>query len=327
MDLPIYSDNAELGEIGETIVKEIVQTQLKWRFRKNHLEDDFGIDAFIDIINASKQLTGKYINLQIKTGESYFVEKDVRGWIYRGERKHLNYYLNHDSPVIILLVDDKLRKVFWCLCDKKKIELTSKNWKIVVPFTQILQASSKAELEKHISPVVDYASQLEYYWKLFTEHERIVFNIKKPIIQKLQFSNIVDAFQKMAMNEKLLEHCKNKIDIWIDDYNFDDRELFQIPETKKWVNKLSKKIEGWSYFLAKDVETAAFLKVMQLCQSSYRNVDGTIIFDQKDLNNFLIKSYEDLNKFSQKHEIAENVVAELSKQIDVFLNRKYQAQE
>jgi hypothetical protein len=35
MDLPIYDKNAKKGEDGLTIVKRIVERELKWRFRKN----------------------------------------------------------------------------------------------------------------------------------------------------------------------------------------------------------------------------------------------------------------------------------------------------
>ena len=42
----------------------------------NHKENDFGIDAFIDVIAEFGQVTGKTIAAQVKTGSSYFKEKN-----------------------------------------------------------------------------------------------------------------------------------------------------------------------------------------------------------------------------------------------------------
>ena len=120
MKLPKYDGPAKKGEEGATIVKAIVEEDLKWIFRKNHQENDFGIDAYIDLITDKNYVTGKSIAIQIKTGDSYFKEQNETGWIFRGKLKHLNYYLNHDIPVIIVLVDDQNKSAYWCLCDPSK---------------------------------------------------------------------------------------------------------------------------------------------------------------------------------------------------------------
>jgi hypothetical protein len=80
MELPKYSQSSKTGEDGITIVKNIVENELKWVFRKNHQENDFGIDAYFDVISEIGQVTGKSIAVQIKTGKSYFTEKK-RFWL------------------------------------------------------------------------------------------------------------------------------------------------------------------------------------------------------------------------------------------------------
>ncbi len=59
MKLPQYDNSSKKGEDGATIVKAIVESELKWIFRKNHQETDFGIDAYIDLITEKGQVTGK----------------------------------------------------------------------------------------------------------------------------------------------------------------------------------------------------------------------------------------------------------------------------
>ncbi len=120
MQLPTYKKSSKLGEIGLSIVKDIIESELDWIFRKNHQEHDFGIDAYIDINTEFGHITGKSIALQVKTGASYFSETNSFGWVYRDSIEHLNYYLNHQIPVVIILVNNLERKVYWCLCDSEK---------------------------------------------------------------------------------------------------------------------------------------------------------------------------------------------------------------
>ena len=64
--------------------------------------DDYGVDAQIETIE-NGYATGKLIAVQIKSGESYFKEPTSEGIVFRGERKHYDYWLNHSLPVIIVL--------------------------------------------------------------------------------------------------------------------------------------------------------------------------------------------------------------------------------
>src|SRR5687768_8647177 len=102
MQLPKYNNSAKKGEDGQTIVRTIVETELNWIFRRNPLETDFGIDSYFDILNEQMEVTGKSIAVQLKSGASYFKKSNSEGWVYRGEIRHLNYYLNHGTPVLIV---------------------------------------------------------------------------------------------------------------------------------------------------------------------------------------------------------------------------------
>jgi len=47
-------------------------------FQKKSSRNDFGIDAYFDIITERYKLTGKSIAVQIKSGDSYF--KNLMNW-------------------------------------------------------------------------------------------------------------------------------------------------------------------------------------------------------------------------------------------------------
>src|SRR5260370_28915451 len=67
-----------------------------WAFRSQYVKD-YGIDAHTEPFDGPHQPSGRLLALQIKSGDSYFREEADGGWWYRGENKHLRYWL---GPVL-----------------------------------------------------------------------------------------------------------------------------------------------------------------------------------------------------------------------------------
>lgn len=118
----------------------------QWIFRE-HKEVDHGIDAHIESI-IEGEVSGRLIALQIKSGSSYFEEETKDGFVFRGESDHLDYWLNHSLPVLLLLVDPLKSAVYWAHVTPASIESTGKGWKITVPKRNLLDGGALEELEK-----------------------------------------------------------------------------------------------------------------------------------------------------------------------------------
>jgi len=328
MELPKYNKSQETGEIGLSIVKKVVESQLNWIFRKNHQEHDFGIDAYIDVIAEFGQVTGKSIALQIKTGKSYFDEETELGWVYRGQMSHLNYYLNHQIPIIILIVNDQTEEIFWCLCDADKTDKAGNNWKIIIPRRQRLTKESKTELAKYISPVIDYVSQLEHFWegnKILKEHDRIMLFVAKDEILEMNFSNLVMSFNRFETSgDDLIIHLRNKIDIFVHGYDYDSRELYEIPEVMQWAREIYKQIDNWPYFLAMD-EASQFVKVLFVAHCNYKRISpNQIEYETSSTVPFLESMFAKLNTFCEKYSISDEVNIDITtKFMNVLTNGEF----
>lgn len=332
MELPNYSKYSRIGEDGITILKKIIDSKLNWLFRVNHKEHDFGIDAYIDVITELGEVTGKSIAIQVKTGQSYFKEKNDIGWIYRGEMSHLNYYLNHDIPVVIVLVNNKTQKAYWCYCDASKTSKANKKWKITIPFSQELTESAKIELLRYVSPVKDYVSQLEHFWtinKRLEEAGNLSLVIDRTDITNLNIIRVKEVFERIQVTKELVLNMKEKLDISIYGYESDSRELYEIPEVKKWVLKAFEEISGWAYFLSKN-EYSSFLRVLQLCKTNievcedeYYFKNGVkkrkIIVDFPSGVPFLLNLFDDLNSFCTKYNFGEDINKQISKNIHEYI--------
>jgi len=114
---PKYNSSRLTGDKGITLVSKIIEDKFNWIFRAIPQEHDFGIDGYIDIVNNESYVTGKSIAIQIKTGPSYFKKKTSYGWEFQGETKHLNYYLNHTSPIVLIIVNLENQQAYWVLFD------------------------------------------------------------------------------------------------------------------------------------------------------------------------------------------------------------------
>jgi hypothetical protein len=109
---------------------------------------DYGIDMHIEIVENGIP-TGQLIAVQIKSGESYFNKIREGKIIYRGKKRHLDYWQFHSIPVLIVLYHPKDDKIYWEKILVKNTIDTGKGWKIGIPMTNVLSVESKTEIEKY----------------------------------------------------------------------------------------------------------------------------------------------------------------------------------
>ncbi|GAO43730.1 DUF4365 domain-containing protein [Flavihumibacter petaseus] len=129
--------------IGVNAVEAIFLKDFKWIFREQPISD-MGIDAHVEIANEGIP-TGQLISLQIKTGESHFQSNEDH-LIYYGSSRHLEYWVNHSLPVILIAHLPNTNETFWELVTLKNVNFTKKAWKINIPRKQVLSSIFLDEL-------------------------------------------------------------------------------------------------------------------------------------------------------------------------------------
>ena len=139
-------NNANTGQTGVHIAGLKFSKELRWLFREQPI-GDYGIDALIEELEDGAP-TGKLIAAQIKTGVSYFKERTETAIVFRGEQKHLNYWLGHQLPVILILVDDVAEVAYWQRVSEDTVERTEKGWKMLVPASQRIEAAQANALKQ-----------------------------------------------------------------------------------------------------------------------------------------------------------------------------------
>ena len=226
-----------------------------------------GIDGHMDIVLDNGDVTGQSIAMQIKTGATFLATRTNAGFVFHGETKHLNFYMNSPLPVIIILCDADSGTCYFEVFDPDKTERTVAGWKMIIPFAQKLGSESKAALLRLVGPQIDHISQLEQHWaftKLMSSMERILFAVDRSNIETKDTTEVESFFARIVSNVSLCEKLQGKIDLSVSGYESDPRELWQIPEVREWFRAAEPKVKYWFYFLVTD-RRAAGIRLLFLC--------------------------------------------------------------
>lgn len=128
-------------DIGVTNVSLRVQERFGWIFRDAR-DKDMGIDGHIETVEDGIP-TGRLIACQIKSGESYFRNANKSRIVYRDNNVHLDYWLNHSLPVIVILYSEIEKEVYWAAVTKDSVTKTAKAWKMDIPRARKLDVSAR----------------------------------------------------------------------------------------------------------------------------------------------------------------------------------------
>lgn len=305
---PKYNRAVSTGERGVNLVSTIVNDKLKWIFRRTHNEHDFGIDGYIDLVTNDRLVTGKTLAVQIKSGESFFRQKDEYGFIYYGEIKHLNYFINHPVPIIIILCDLDTFECYWVKFNPNDTESTPSGWKITVPYENIL-SNSHDKLERLAGPAKDYTDELRAFWStnnLIEESGHILYLIDPIDIENFDFTNILNFFERLSVNKKVALKSQGKVEIGVFGYDDDPRELFEIRKVKQFISELDYRFDSAFYFLRNEPK-AQGLKLLACCSCDAKWVGrratkdrrGQVEFDPDKFGNFFARHFLGLNRMTE----------------------------
>lgn len=101
-----------------------------WIEREQYVADQ-GIDTQIEIVENGNP-TGLLYCIQVKTGKSYI--KEIGDCItYYADERHINYWLNHSLPVLLVICDPDSDTKYWDFVTPHNVAKTNKGWKINVP--------------------------------------------------------------------------------------------------------------------------------------------------------------------------------------------------
>jgi len=320
---PQYGSSQKKGRIGEMYLNLFVSKNLGWVFRPTNQEDDFGIDGFIDIIDDSN-VTGLTIAAQVKCGQSYINNKCEGGGIkFKGKNKHLNYYLNLGCPVLLVVFDDDPKIGYWVEFDITKTEKTSTGWMQEIPYKNTVDISVKKQWRALLPDIEDYSEKIEMLWRTNSVLDSSIlgsYGIDKKGVEELDFVPLIQLIKQLTRTKQSIIKNKNKHYVTFLDYDDDLRETYEIPEIRKWFKESLNFQIPWFYFLSSDHNGIAVMNFLfSCCKINIKSKDhaNTVveIEDYNDIDYWLNRNFDNLNKFTEKN----NVEMEINKDISSLI--------
>lgn len=132
------------GRLGATIIQELFLGEFGW-IPREILVSDIGADFYVEVVTEG-HTTGRHLGVQAKSGPSMFTEPSDDGWWFRFDDNHYQYWLHHDFPVIVVLVNLQMRQAYWQAVTTDTVTSTGEGWKLEVPATQVLDSGSQDSL-------------------------------------------------------------------------------------------------------------------------------------------------------------------------------------
>jgi hypothetical protein len=138
---------------GVNAVERIFVKELGWIFREQTIAD-WGIDAHVEVAN-EQEPTGRLLALQIKSGKSFF--KKTGNITFHGKRRHLQYWINHSLPVVIVLHNPETGETLWRRVKYEDVKHKSwDDWTLEIRRDQALNAGACEQLQQGVSDISAY---------------------------------------------------------------------------------------------------------------------------------------------------------------------------
>lgn len=266
---PILKPSGLTAESGVNAVSTAINDDLRWLFRRNHNETDFGIDGHIDVVLANGAVTGQTFAVQIKSGVSYLQRENDSAFRYDGESKHFNYYANHPAPVLLILYDPRSRKCYWAHFKVSQAIVGSTGWTFQIPKENVLNSAASSKLLEIIGSPRDYLTQARESSAVeesLQPFEFLHYAIDRHDVERLDPSNLRLFFERISSSDRLCRKFQGRVEISVAGYESDPRELWEIDKVRRYFALADAEVLHWFFFLDPDDEQFG-LKVYFLCMS------------------------------------------------------------
>ncbi|MFI5527115.1 DUF4365 domain-containing protein [Kitasatospora sp. NPDC051853] len=135
----------QIDRTGASSIALLATRELNWLCREQPISD-IGVDAHLEVVTEDGYATGRLLAVQIKSGSSFFSRPADGGWWFACDDEHVTYWLNHSLPVVVMLYEPASQTAYWQHVAEDHLVRTGKNFKMLIPATQVLNADARDAL-------------------------------------------------------------------------------------------------------------------------------------------------------------------------------------
>jgi len=145
--------------------------------------------------------------------------------------------------------------------------------------------------------------------------------VSRQEVESLDISPALNVLETLLYDAETVRMFRGKANIAFHGYDNDSRELYQIPEVRRYLAKLDSKFPYWFYFLSIDTDT---LKMIAFCICRTRDGDAGMVFpNPHDIEAFMITHFDAINRLFDRFQLDESISVEISALVaDYFCPRR-----
>ncbi|CSB18759.1 Uncharacterised protein [Vibrio cholerae] len=206
---------------------------------------------------------------------------------------------------------------------------SSKSWWIEIPFENQLGTLDMTSLCDIAGIAEDYSEDIKVSWAInsaMDEQSDISFVLSKEEVEELDLSGINQMMERYFRTKDLLISNRNKTVFWIFGYDDDSRELYEIPEVRRWFKFTLEQGVPWFYLLDVGADHMSLpINMYSCCNISVNKLScgskSVVISSVSDINNWVEVNFENLNRFADEKKIPDNILKEVSEKVITSVHR------
>ncbi len=319
------------GNIGSASFELFVNRKLNWIFRPVHQEHDFGVDGYIDIVE-NGEVTGASLAVQIKCGDSYLSKKSLGGYKYEGSIRHLNYYENIQEPVLLIVLDGEGREGWWVEFKLSKTlpGNSEDTWWLEVPAQNKLSSEVSTIWTKIAGPVQDYSKAIQEQWirdRLYSVSTHLIYGINKAHILAGNIEPLFEWQSQLMKTKEMMLSKRGKVEFWFPEWLNDKRELYRIPEVRKYMKSTLVNGFPWIFWLLPGGSWSSY-KLLFSCtttvDSDARVGNSMRIETSPEARaEWIMLNYHNLNMLTETNNLSEDINREMSENLHSFIVNEF----
>lgn len=154
---------------------------------------------------------------------------------------------------------------------------------------------------------------------IYDNNTMVVFGVPYDEIQSGDVRTVLTPLQGFLQNRNAVVNGRGRVSLMFEGYDDDPRDVYDIPEIRRYAKLLDEEFPYWFYFVSLDHPGASTLQVLALCLCRVVKASGFSTPHPDDLKQFLLSHIVALNQLCErfqlddaiKHQVTDEALAHL----------------
>jgi len=161
---------------------------------------------------------------------------------------------------------------------------------------------------------VDFSDKSKEHWEVIEKLKTadfVHYSIPREDIEKCNIKPLLEFFNRILLNDELSMSFQGKIEVSVDGYFYDRRELWEIREVRRWAKKAEPKIKYWFFFCA-NPENNSTLTWLLTCLTNIISIEVNptnknklrVEYETMPLASIIERNFHYLNELTDRYELS-----------------------